>query len=151
MFQRHCVLARLLADRMDTVKYALFLDADMAVINPNHLIGSSCSLRWNSFLLFKYIKLVKQKILDSKTSFLLIIAQFLVFLFSSSVELKSEFYFRRLPTAEFQHWLGFLWAHLQLRSDGWILSCKVSSLFSSSFITFKLLANLLRWSSCCDI
>ncbi|KAI1699628.1 hypothetical protein DdX_17227 [Ditylenchus destructor] len=37
MFRRHCALATLLQDNPH-VDYALFIDADMAVINPNHLL-----------------------------------------------------------------------------------------------------------------
>lgn len=37
MFARHCVIAHFLEDN-SFLNYVLFLDADMAVINPNHLI-----------------------------------------------------------------------------------------------------------------
>ncbi|CAJ0594002.1 unnamed protein product [Cylicocyclus nassatus] len=36
MFQRHCVVAQLLSSWQE--EWLLFLDADMAVVNPNHLI-----------------------------------------------------------------------------------------------------------------
>lgn len=36
MFQRHCVLAELMKDL--NADWVLFIDADMTVINPNHLI-----------------------------------------------------------------------------------------------------------------
>lgn len=38
MFRRHCALAHWLAEHPTTAEWVLFLDADMAVINPNHLI-----------------------------------------------------------------------------------------------------------------
>ncbi|TKR93953.1 hypothetical protein L596_008312 [Steinernema carpocapsae] len=37
MFQRHCVTARI-AERHPELNWILFIDADMGVINPNHLI-----------------------------------------------------------------------------------------------------------------
>ncbi|KAI6239449.1 hypothetical protein M3Y99_00579700 [Aphelenchoides fujianensis] len=37
MFQRHCVMARLMEERPQTEWFA-FLDADMGVVNPNHLL-----------------------------------------------------------------------------------------------------------------
>jgi hypothetical protein len=37
MFQRHCALAHFLADNTE-VEWALFVDADMAVVNPNNLL-----------------------------------------------------------------------------------------------------------------
>ncbi|KAI1722810.1 hypothetical protein Ddc_06990 [Ditylenchus destructor] len=37
MFRRHCALATLLQENPH-VDYALFIDADMAIINPNHLL-----------------------------------------------------------------------------------------------------------------
>uniref|UniRef100_A0AC35G022 Nucleotide-diphospho-sugar transferase domain-containing protein n=1 Tax=Panagrolaimus sp. PS1159 TaxID=55785 RepID=A0AC35G022_9BILA len=37
MFQRHCVTINVLRDNPE-LEYILFLDADMGIINPNHLI-----------------------------------------------------------------------------------------------------------------
>ncbi|KAI6224538.1 hypothetical protein M3Y99_01384600 [Aphelenchoides fujianensis] len=37
MFQRHCVMARLMEERPQ-VEWFAFLDADMGVVNPNHLL-----------------------------------------------------------------------------------------------------------------
>ncbi|KAL3077620.1 hypothetical protein niasHT_037005 [Heterodera trifolii] len=37
MFRRHCVLSHWLADHPN-VEWTLFMDADMAIINPNHLV-----------------------------------------------------------------------------------------------------------------
>lgn len=37
MFRRHCAVVEFLKDNTD-IDYILFLDADMGVVNPNHLI-----------------------------------------------------------------------------------------------------------------
>ncbi|KAI6192433.1 hypothetical protein M3Y99_01937900 [Aphelenchoides fujianensis] len=37
MFVRHCVLARLMEDR-PSIEWFVFIDADMGVVNPNHLL-----------------------------------------------------------------------------------------------------------------
>jgi hypothetical protein len=37
MFRRHCALATFLANRPD-IEFVIFLDADMGIINPNHLL-----------------------------------------------------------------------------------------------------------------
>lgn len=37
MFRRHCVVVQLMRD-FGHIRWFLFLDADMGVVNPNHLI-----------------------------------------------------------------------------------------------------------------
>jgi hypothetical protein len=37
MFQRHCVVVKLMREKPH-IKWFLFIDADIGVINPNHLI-----------------------------------------------------------------------------------------------------------------
>ena len=39
MFQRHCVTINILKQNPD-IPYILFIDADMGVVNPRHLIES---------------------------------------------------------------------------------------------------------------
>ena len=38
MFRRHCVVAHFLEAHQSDVEWLLFLDADMGVVNPNHLL-----------------------------------------------------------------------------------------------------------------
>lgn len=38
MFQRHCVVVHLMEQHQKDIDWVLFLDADIGVINPNHLI-----------------------------------------------------------------------------------------------------------------
>ncbi|KAH7699296.1 Protein F25H2.7, partial [Aphelenchoides avenae] len=38
MFRRHCVVAHFLERHQQDIEWLLFLDADMGVVNPNHLI-----------------------------------------------------------------------------------------------------------------
>jgi len=44
MYKRHCVVAELLRQRTD-ITHILFNDADMGVINPNHLLEEYVHLR----------------------------------------------------------------------------------------------------------
>ncbi|KAI6177768.1 hypothetical protein M3Y97_00943800 [Aphelenchoides bicaudatus] len=38
MFQRHCVISNLMKENEDTIDWILFIDSDIGVVNPNHLI-----------------------------------------------------------------------------------------------------------------
>lgn len=57
MFQRHCVLAELMSDISN--EWILFIDADMTVINPNHLIEEWIDEDYN--LLF-YLRIFNSEI-----------------------------------------------------------------------------------------
>ena len=47
MFRRHCALGHFLQDN-PTIKWALFVDADMAIINPEHLIEEFLPIEENA-------------------------------------------------------------------------------------------------------
>ena len=38
MFRRHCALAQFLSDNPTNIKWVLFLDADIGVVNPSHWV-----------------------------------------------------------------------------------------------------------------